>query len=93
MVCEDEKNQLLYLLNLFGSYTNTRFSLTEDNSLFGKKTYTKQDCAELAKHLMHESSLPAQCQKYNDVVGDLRRRDSDVRTKTHGRTECDLEDF
>lgn len=33
---------------------------------------------ELARHLMHESALPVQCQKYSDVVVDLRRRDSDT---------------
>mmetsp|Transcript_15577 Transcript_15577/g.29751 ORF Transcript_15577/g.29751 Transcript_15577/m.29751 type:complete len:92 (+) Transcript_15577:168-443(+) len=53
-------------------------NLYEDSNNVFKKNYTKQECMELARHMMHESSLPSQCQKYSDVVVDLRRRDSDT---------------
>lgn len=43
-----------------------------------KKNYTKAECAEMAQHMLHESALPKQCAKYDDVVVDLRRRDSDT---------------
>jgi len=53
------------------------FVLVEENNVF-KRNYTKQECTELARHLMHESDLPSQCQKYSEIVVDLRRRDSDT---------------
>mmetsp|Transcript_9992 Transcript_9992/g.13381 ORF Transcript_9992/g.13381 Transcript_9992/m.13381 type:complete len:91 (-) Transcript_9992:305-577(-) len=48
--------------------------LEEEN----RKKYTRDFCAELASHLIHEKSLPKECRKFNDVVTNLRRRDSDT---------------
>jgi hypothetical protein len=50
----------------------------ETNNFRNKSTYTKQECQDMARHMIHESALPEQCKKYNDVVVDLRRRDSDT---------------
>ena len=35
-------------------------------------------CQELARHLLHPAGLPKECRKFNDVVTDLKRRDSDT---------------
>eukprot|EP00977_Amphora_coffeiformis_P022369 scaffold10856_cov229-Amphora_coffeaeformis.AAC.20 len=76
---EMNENDLVMVRN---SILNERFSwatiVSEDSNNVFKKNYTKQECMELARHMMHESSLPSQCQKYSDVVVDLRRRDSDT---------------
>ena len=47
-----------------------------------KHTYTHDDCAELAKHMQHLKSLPAECMKYQDVKTDLKRRDTDTTDPT-----------
>mmetsp|Transcript_6409 Transcript_6409/g.8666 ORF Transcript_6409/g.8666 Transcript_6409/m.8666 type:complete len:91 (+) Transcript_6409:101-373(+) len=54
------------------SYFDTE--MEEEN----RKKYTRDYCAELASHLMHEKSLPRECRKYGDVVSNLRRRDTDT---------------
>lgn len=58
-----------------------RLLLTEDHYTDTKK-YTRQECAELARHLIHEKNLPKQCQQYSEVVVDVRRRDSDTTDPT-----------
>ena len=43
-----------------------------------KKKVDHQYCQELARHLMHPSGLPKDCQKFQDVMIDLKRRDTDT---------------
>jgi len=65
------------LLNNVLIHTEENFydtELEEEN----RKKYTRDFCAELASHLIHEKSLPKECRKFNDVVTNLRRRDSDT---------------
>ena len=42
-----------------------------------KHEYTHDYCQELAKHMVHLKSLPAECKKYKDVAGVLKRRETD----------------
>ena len=40
--------------------------------------YTHDYCQSLASHLQHLKNLPKECQKFEDVRNDLKRRDSDT---------------
>ena len=42
------------------------------------RTFDRDYCQELSAHMMHYSSLPAQCKIYTDIASDLKRRDSDT---------------
>lgn len=35
-------------------------------------------CQEVSAHLIHLNALPKECQKFQDVVANLKRRDSDT---------------
>ena len=35
-------------------------------------------CQKMGAHLIHLNTLPKECQKFNDVVSDLKRRDRDT---------------
>ena len=69
---------------LFVLLSHGKLDLSEHSAedSFPKKTYNKKECTELAKHMFRESALPAQCQKFEDIVVDLRRRDSDTTDPT-----------
>lgn len=49
---------------------------------FEKKHFNHDFCKELSSHLVHLRNLPVQCQKYNDVVDDLKKRDVDDTANT-----------
>jgi hypothetical protein len=44
----------------------------------GKHDFDHDKCSEMARHMMHLSSLPAECMKYKDITSDLKRRDTDT---------------
>ena len=39
---------------------------------------TKQQCQNMANHMLHLNGLPEQCRKYQDVVQYLKRHDTDT---------------
>jgi hypothetical protein len=43
-----------------------------------KKQMSHDDCAELSRHLLNPTALPAECKKFQDVMNFLKRRDSDT---------------
>ena len=53
-------------------------SFVEDDDYDMPKIYSKDMCSELSKHLMHEKDLPKECAKFRDIVGDLKRRETDT---------------
>jgi hypothetical protein len=53
-------------------------SLHTESPPLRKKAWTHDACEELSKHLAKSAALPTECQKYNDVVANLRRRDTDT---------------
>mmetsp|Transcript_26206 Transcript_26206/g.53150 ORF Transcript_26206/g.53150 Transcript_26206/m.53150 type:complete len:90 (-) Transcript_26206:1198-1467(-) len=53
-------------------------SFVDDDDYDMPTKYSKEFCSELSKHLMHEKNLPKECVKFRDVVGDLKRRDTDT---------------
>jgi len=55
-----------------------RSVFAENPMNIGKPEYTHDACQEMAAHMMHAKSLPAECKKYKDVMSDLQRRDSDT---------------
>ncbi|KAL3924381.1 MAG: hypothetical protein SGILL_001081 [Bacillariaceae sp.] len=61
-----------------------RFSEQNENDLVmedymeKKKTMSHDQCAELSRHLLHETALPAECKRFQDVVTSVKRRDSDT---------------
>lgn len=48
-----------------------------EDPLFRNRTYSEQFCKELSMHLLNTKNLPPQCQKYRNVVKDLKRRETD----------------
>ena len=40
--------------------------------------YTRAQCQNMATHMLHLSTLPDQCRKYQDVVQYLKRHDTDT---------------
>ena len=52
---------------------------TENSMDIGAKPDFDHDyCKELAKHMVHFSSLPNECKAYQDVASDLKRRETDT---------------
>jgi hypothetical protein len=43
-----------------------------------KNVYDHDFCQELASHMVNMKSLPSACTQFHDIVGDLKRRDSDT---------------
>lgn len=60
------------------SEQNENDLVMEDYSDVKKKTMSHDDCAELSRHLLHVTALPAECKRFQDVVSSVKRRDSDT---------------
>ena len=57
-------------------------NMYEDDGMSPRRNdYSRQECANIAKHLSHYKHLPMECSQFRDVALDLKRRDSDT---THG---------
>jgi hypothetical protein len=58
------------------------YDLPEDDSASSPpRSYDFLVCQEMASRMNKNSQLPAACQKYPDIVSNLRRRETDT---THG---------
>jgi hypothetical protein len=42
------------------------------------RQYDRSYCSELAQHVVSSRSLPNECLKFQDIIGELKRRDSDT---------------
>ena len=55
------------------------FFLTGNNlEIGGHRDFDHNYCQDRAQQLMHTKNLPSECLKFQDIVSDLKRRDSDT---------------
>ena len=47
-----------------------------------KKMWDHDGCQEFSKHVLHPHMLPKECQKFRDVVSNLKRRETDTTPST-----------
>ena len=65
--------------NLARRYTEQNENdLVMENYMKAPKKMTHDECAQLSAHLIHVTALPADCKRFQDVVTNLQRRDSDT---------------
>ena len=50
----------------------------DDDDMNITKSYTKNECEALAKHMLHVSNLPSECMKFKNVVDNVQANDKDI---------------
>lgn len=60
-----------------------RFSLITMNSgnnmnIGGHRDYDHGYCREISQHLLHSRDLPTECMKFNDLVAEMKSRETDT---------------